>query len=297
VARRFIALAALALLVAGCGDAAAKPGPAPDVNAARHVPLLKVTRIGSLPQAISKAAAVALPDGRMMILGGYTGSASVDTILAGAPNKLAVVGHLQQPTHDAAAALINGAVYLYGGGSSVSTPDVVRVSLTGTATPAAPLDEPLSDLGAVTLDGHAYLVGGYTGTEFATAILRDGTHVVARLPQGTRYAGAAAWGRAIYIAGGLTTSGPTNAVYVLAGHKIDRFATLPKPEAHAALAALGTDLYLVGGRQVVGINLTTIEVKVAAKLPVRLTDPSVAVVGNRIIVAGGGTNRVWALRP
>src|SRR5947208_10731054 len=110
----------LALLAAGCGGTA-KRGAAPNITAARHVPRLEVTRIGSLPQAISKAAAVTLPGGRVMILGGYTGSTSVDTILAGPPNKLAVVGHLPQPTHDAAAALVNGSVYLYGGGSISST--------------------------------------------------------------------------------------------------------------------------------------------------------------------------------
>jgi len=258
---------------------------------------LTVTRIGSLPQAISKASAVALPGGRMMILGGYTGSASVDTILAGPPNKLSVVGHLPQPTHDAAAALVKGSVYLYGGGSSVSTPDVVRVSLTGIATAAPPLGEPLSDLGAVTLGGHAYLVGGYTGTQFATAILRDGTHVVGRLPQGTRYAGIAVYGRAIYIAGGLTPAGASRALYAFAASKVKRVGTLPKPEDHAALAALGSVLYLVGGRRVLGIDLATRKMKFAATLPVALADPSVAVVGGRIIVAGGGTNGVWALTP
>lgn len=279
-----------------------RTGPAPNINASRQVPHLKVTKIGTLPQAISKAAAVALPGGRLMILGGYTGSASVDTILAGPPNDMRVVGHLPQPVHDAAAAVLNGSVYLFGGGSSVSEPGVVKVSFAGKAAEAPALDEPLSDLGAVTLGGKAYLVGGYTGTQFAAAVLRylpaGGTRTVGRLKQGLRYAGVTAFGHAIFVAGGLTTAGATRAVYAISpGGKPEKVTSLPAPEDHAALAALYTDLYLIGGRHVIGINLNSTEIKVAATLPVSLTDPSVAVVGNEILIAGGGTNGVWALRP
>jgi N-acetylneuraminic acid mutarotase len=223
----------------------------------------------------------------------------VDTILAGPANHLRVFGHLPQPTHDAAAAFLNGSVYLFGGGSSVSTPNVVKVDpLTGKAKEAPPLDEPLSDLGAVAIGGHAYLVGGYTGTEFATAILRDGTQVVARLPYGTRYAGVTAVNGTIYVAGGLTKAGASRAVYAISpGGELKQIATLPKPEDHAALAALGDTLYLVGGRKVLAINSRSSKVKVAAQLPVSLTDPTATTVGNAIMVAGGGTNGVWALTP
>jgi len=89
----------------------------------------------------------------------------------------------------------------------------------------------------------------------------------------------------------------SRAVYAFAGGKVKRIGTLPKPEDHAALAAIGSVLYLVGGRRVLGINLASGEMKFAASLPVSLTDPSVAVVRGRIIVAGGGTNGVWALTP
>ena len=76
---------------------------------------------------------------------------------------------------------------------------------------AGRLDEPLSDLGAAVVGGRAYLVGGYTGSRFASAVLRyDGpgrTTTVARLPEGLRYAGVAALGSRIVVAGGVTTSG------------------------------------------------------------------------------------------
>ena len=262
-----------------------------------------MTRIGSLPRAFSKAAAVALPDGRLMVLGGYTGAGSLDTILGGPPSRLRVVGRLPQPTHDAAAAAVGGKVYLFGGGESVSMPSVVRVDpRTGSAAEAPALGEPLSDLGAAAIGGHAYLVGGYTGTQFATAILRyrpqGAAATVARLPTGTRYAGVAALGPTIYVAGGLTTAGATSAVYAVSlDGTVRRVATLPAPEDHAALAALGGRLYLVGGRRVLAIDPGSGKVTVAARLPARLSDPTATTVGNRIVIAGGGTNGVWAFGP
>ena len=278
------------------------PGVASRVKAARKT-LLSVTRVGSLPRALSKASAVALPGGRLMVLGGYAGGGSLDSILLGPPDRLRLVGHLPVPTHDAAAAVLGGSVYLFGGGQAVSEPTVVRVNAaTGTAVHAPALDEPLSDLGAVAIGGHAYLVGGYTGSQFASAVLRylpaGGTKTVARLPQGTRYAGVTAIGSTIYVAGGLTTNGPTAAIYALRpGGATRRIGTLPAPEDHAALAALGGTLYLVGGRRVLRIDPSTGSVSSEARLPVALTDPTATTVGSRIVVAGGGTNAVYELTP
>jgi N-acetylneuraminic acid mutarotase len=297
------ALLAVPVLAAGCGGSGKAP-PKTTPAGRRHHPTstrLTVTRISSLPQAYSKASAVALPGGRLMVLGGYDGTVSLGTILAGPPNRLRVVGHLPQPTHDAAAALVGGSVYLFGGGETVSIPAVVRVDPgTGSTAEAPALGEPLSDLGAVVIGGRAYLVGGYTGTQFATAILRYDPHgtvtTVARLPTGTRYAGVAAVGRTIYVAGGLTTAGATRAVYAVSpGGRVRRTATLPAPEDHAALAALGGTLYLVGGRRVLAIDPRSGKVTVAARLPASLADPTATTLGGSIVVTGGGTNGVWAL--
>ena len=297
---------AVVLVAAGCGGSTTKTSPPTTATRSASNSLLqgktwlKVARIGSLPLAFSKAAAVALPHGRLMVLGGYTGAGSLDTILAGPPGRLRAIGHLPQPTHDAAAAVLGGSVYLFGGGESVSRPSVVRVDpRNGSATQAPSLGEPLSDLGAVAIGGHAYLVGGYTGTQFATAIFRyRPAATIARLPTGTRYAGVAAIGRTIYVAGGLTTAGATSAVYAVSlSGGLRRIATLPALEDHAGLAALGGRLYLVSGRRVLAIDPKSRKVTVAARLPVSLSDPTATTVGNQIIVTGGGTNGVWSLEP
>jgi hypothetical protein len=242
-----------------------------------------------------------------MILGGLVdGTTSVDTIFAGKPNKLRLVGQLPQPTHDAAATIVDGSVYLFGGGSTVSTANIVRISFAGQATNVGALQEPLSDLGAVTIIGRerarAYLVGGYTGYDSYGSILRIQPHgewTVAQLPQGTRYPGVTTIGRTIYVAGGLAPGvGELRAVYAVPfGGRPRRIAKLPAREAHAGLAALNGTLYYIGGRKILEIDPATGKVTLAMKLPARLSDPSVVTVGDRIVIAGGGTRRIWAFTP
>ena len=187
----------------------------------------------------------------------------------------------------------------FGGGSSASTPNVVRITPDGKATNTTPLGEPLSDLGAVVIGGKAYIVGGYTGTQFATAIIEyPSLRVVARLPQGTRYAGVAAIGRTIYVAGGLTTAGPTANIYaVTLGGKPRLIGKLPAPEDHAALAALSGTLYYVGGRKILAINPKTGRVTVAIHLPKSLSDATATSDGTQITIVGGGTKGIWLFTP
>jgi outer membrane protein assembly factor BamB len=257
-----------------------------------------VGRTGTLPSPLTKSAAVALPGGKLIVLGG----AGSDRILAGPPSRMRVVGHLLSATHDGAAVVRGRSVLLFGGGESVSTPAVVRVDSQTAATHALhPLDEPLSDLGAAQVGGSTYLVGGFTGTTYASAILRlaanDRTTTVARLPTGTRYAGVATMGGKIYVAGGLTTLGESRAIYEFDPRDatVVRIGSLPRPEAHAALAALGGHLYLFGGRSVLRISPDTGAVARVATLPQPLSDPNAVTIGRRIVVLGGGTNGVYAL--
>jgi hypothetical protein len=284
--------------------------PLTHVSARRRERLLSVSRIGSLPVATSRLAAVALPDGRIVVLGGLVEGASSSQILAGAPERLSRIGSLPSPTHDAAAVVRSDRmVELFGGGESVSRPAVVAVDpATGGVRRLASLDEPLSDLGAVVVRGRPYLVGGYTGTRYASAILRvgrnDRTSVVARLPSGTRYAGVAALGNAIFVAGGVPEAGISAAVYrvdVDTG-RVSRIATLPRPVAHAPLVAATGALWLVGGdgsRAVYRIDPSSGHVVVAARMPRALANAAaVSLVDGRIVVLGGdGSDAVWMLAP
>jgi hypothetical protein len=272
--------------------------------AAAPAAAMRITRVGSLPQAVSKLAAVALPDGRVLAIGGLVAGSSSSQVLAGPPGGLRRVASLPVPTHDAAAALVGGSVYLFGGGEAVSTDAVVRLAPGWrVAARAGSLGEPLSDLGAATIGGKAYLVGGYTGTRYATAILRfrpgAQPHLVARLPAGLRYAGVAALGGKLYVAGGLTVSGPSRAVYAVdpAAGSVTQVATLPRPLDHVALAPLGSRLLLVGGgsRQVLSIDPASGATRLVANLPQALTDPAAVAQHGRVLVLGGGGNAIYAL--
>jgi hypothetical protein len=123
--------------------------------------------------------------------------------------------------------------------------------------------------------------------------------VVTRLPVGIRYAGVAALGGKLYVAGGLTTSGLSRAVFEVdpAAHTVRQVATLLWPLAHAALAPLGPRLLLVGGgsRRILAIDPTAGTVVVAGTLPVALADPAAVGQPGRVLVLGGGTNAVYAV--
>ena len=97
----------------------------------------------------------------------------LDEVLAGPPGRLRTIGTPPVPTHDAAPRRCRGRGLLSAAArrsrrtrSSASTP-----ARAARAAPAS-LGEPLSDLGAVAVGGRVYLVGGYTGSRYATAVLR-----------------------------------------------------------------------------------------------------------------------------
>ena len=287
---------------------AATAAPAPAVKkttaSTSAATAIHVRRVGSLPASVSKLSAVALPDGRVAVLGGLVGGSSSDQVLLGSPAHLQRVASLPAPTHDAAAASIRGIVYLFGGGQATSTDAVVRFDpYRRAAVNAGTLGEPLSDLGAASLGGSTYLVGGYTGSRYATAVLRFQPGVqptlVTRLPSGLRYAGVAALGGKLYVAGGLTVAGASRAVYAVdpGARTVTRVATLPRAVDHVALARLGSRLLLVGGgsRQVLAIDPRARTVKAVGNLPRPLSDPAAVSHNGRVLVLGGGTNAVYAL--
>jgi hypothetical protein len=285
---------------------------APAAGPAISHTVVSVRKVGVLPAVTSRLSAVTLPDGRVLALGGLINGSSSDEILLGPPNRLRLVGHLPAPTHDAAAAPFGTKIGLFGGGEAVSTDAVTTIDpRTGRARRAGRLDEPLSDLGAVSVRGATYLVGGYTGTRYATAVLRVGrrlaTTTVARLPAGLRYAGVAALGRTIYVAGGLSPGGETSNIYAvdpIAG-TVRKLGRLPRPIAHAPLLAVAGALYLVGGTSPNGSDLRTIvridprsgAARAAGSLPVALADAAAVSFPGKGIVLGGGTAAVYALTP
>src|SRR4029077_9847824 len=112
-----------------------------------------------------------------------------------------------------------------------------------------------SDASAASIGTTAYVVGGYTGVRWLNTILafRPGraTRIVARLPVGIRYAAVATAGSSLVIAGGTLPDGSASqAVYRFDPGRgsVRRLATLRLPTTHAAAAALGRTVFVIGGR-------------------------------------------------
>ena len=263
---------------------------------------LTVEQVGTLPAALSRASAVALPHGRILVAGGLVAGSSTDAVLAGTPQRLEPIARLPVAGHDAAAVALGRKVEIFGGGQSVSTTGVVSVDpSTGRTALTAHLPEPLSDLGAVVVGAHPYLVGGYTGARYASAVLRyrgsGKVTTVARLPTGLRYAGVTAIGGTIYVAGGLTPAGESDRVFAVVPStgSVRQIATLPSPRAYGALVAFHGALLLVGGKsgtgaasaQVLRIDRGTGHISVAARLPQGLAEPAAVSRSSDVIVIGG----------
>src|SRR5262249_30267734 len=140
-----------------------------------------------------------------------------------------------------------------------------------------------------------------TGSRYASAVLRfrpgAPPAVVARLPAGVRYPGVATLGGKIYVAGGVTTAGTSDAVFAVDPRRGRgrRVATLPGPPAPAPLAVLDGALYLIGGddrngaplAKIVRIDPATGTVASAGQLPAPLADAAAATDRGRIVVLGG----------
>ena len=85
-------------------------------------------------------------------------------------------------------------------------------------TVAGRLPAASSDASAASIGATAYVVGGYTGVRWLNTILAfqpgHATRIVARLPEGIRYAAVATAGSSLVIAGGTLPDGSASrAVY------------------------------------------------------------------------------------
>jgi DNA-binding beta-propeller fold protein YncE len=262
---------------------------------------------GHLGAGVQDAAAVALGNRRMMLLGGLTSAdTSTPDVLVATPSGDRAASRLSTAVHDTAAARLGRAVYLFGGGTSVNTQsaEIVRVPAAGGSTRVVGrLPEPSSDQAAAVVGGTAYIVGGYTGSRWLDTIVawRPGStaRVVAHLPFPLRYAAVTAIRNRLVIAGGSLESGKASeAVFAYRPTHIGvrRVGRLPAPTTHAAGATLGDVVYVIGGRaggvdtqtaRIVAIGPRGNHVHSAGALSAPRSDVAAVTLGDRILLAGG----------
>jgi N-acetylneuraminic acid mutarotase len=263
-----------------------------------------------LPAPISREVALPAASG-LLIAGGLTAQGTSTNAVTGlnpATGATSVAGHLAAATHDAAGASLGGQTYLFGGGTVASVPTVQAiaaqtVAAAGTTPKAAVVGQlPVarSDASGVSAGSVAYVIGGYDGISWDPQVLatQDGQHfrVAARLPVPVRYAAVAAGAGAIWVFGGQTPSGPTNAIQrispatgraAVAGH-------LPVPLQGAAAIVLDGQVYLTGGvtagvtsKTVYLFDPATSATRIVGELPVPVAYAAGAVVGGVGYLLGG----------
>jgi DNA-binding beta-propeller fold protein YncE len=247
-------------------------------------------------------------DGHALLFGGLTASdLSTAQILSASGSGGRVVGSLPSPRHDTAAARIGHQAFVFGGGNGIAQLDeIVAVDpASGSSRVVGHLPAASSDSSAAAIDGTAYVVGGFTGTRWLDTIVAWSpgrpARVVGRLPVPLRYAAvAAADGRLVIAGGSLENATASTAVYTyLPGQKLaHRIGSLPAPTTHAAAAAVGPVVYVIGGRgatlgsataRIVAINAGSGAIRTVASLDTPTSDLAAAAIGNHVLLAGGRT--------
>ena len=305
------ALVLFALVLAGCGAshraAVTTTTTTTPVHRVKTPPRAKVVvrvvehSVGTLASAVQDAAAVGGPP---MLVGGLTpADVSTSAIQALHGSHEVQTGTLPAALHDAAAARIGGSVYLFGGGDGVRQLDGIQRVAPGAPTTVGHLPAPSSDQSAAVIGQTAYVVGGYTGTRWLDTIVawRPGApaRVVGHLPGALRYAAVAATAGRLVIAGGSTPAGSASRsvlVFDPQTRRVTRAGSLPAPTTHAAAAAIGKLVYVVGGRgavldtptaAIVAVDPIARRVENAGELSSPRSDLAAISLGRRILLAGG----------
>jgi N-acetylneuraminic acid mutarotase len=208
-------------------DAAAAPAPGggayffgggePSKDAILKVsPRGSVKSAGKLPVAASDVAAAELR-GRYYIVGGYTGTQPLSSIVEWRPGSAArVVAHTPAPLRYAAVATAGDEIVIAGGtiGTAASRSVYAFTPANRRVRRIARLPRPLTHSSAATLNGTVYLLGGRAalqGTQTARILAVDPrtgkVRNAGRLPRAVSDAGAATVAGAILLAGGRDAAG------------------------------------------------------------------------------------------
>ena len=312
----------LCLTLAACsaGGGAAQARPSPPARSASHPPptvmqppsalpavALQITPAPyQLPWPIAREVVLAR-GGDLLIAGGLTQRSATTGamfLLDPVTGRVRRAGLLARPTQDAAGALVSGQAYVFGGNAAASVADVQALSASGTTATAGQLPEPRSGASAVTLGGTAYLIGGYDGASLETPVLAttDGRRfrAVATLPVPVRYPAVAGVGKTIWVFGGQTPSGLTDAVQrvSLTTGRAAVVGHLPDPASGAVAFTLGGRVYVAGGRVQRGSGPVTSNgvlafdpardaVTAAGQLPVPAANAAVGVLAGTAYLIGG----------
>jgi hypothetical protein len=166
-------------------------------------------------------------------------------------------GHLPAAVQDSAVTVIGDTAYAFGGldaaGSSVGT--VSRIRGTSIRT-IGRLPVPLHDAAAATVAGRLYVLGGGQVTSASgIGLFRPSTgrtRLVGALPTPLSDLSTTSVNGTTYVVGGFTGSAWSDAIYSFSGSGVRRVGRLSVPTRYAAVATMGNDVIIAGGRTETG---------------------------------------------
>lgn len=170
--------------------------------------------IGQLPQARSDLSAVTL-NGRAFLLGGYTGSNQLGSVLETTNGTtFHTVATLAVTVRYAAVAAAGSSIWVFGGEHGTHpVRDIQRIDMTtGTARIVGQMPTPLSDAAALVVNGHILIAGGRTDSGQATRTVyafdpvRNTAQPIAQLPVPVADAGYVVLHDTGYLLGGENTA-------------------------------------------------------------------------------------------
>ncbi len=190
---------------------------------------------------------------------GATGNAST----GGPPPKPVVrVRHLATlatAVQDAAVAALGNRVFVFGGLDSSGASTTAISSVNGAqVTSAGTLPVAVHDAAAAAVAGRLLVLGGgqvqsYPGIGRFDPVSGQ-THLIAQLTTPLSDLAAATIGSTVYVVGGYTGSAWSNRVEAVAGTKVTVVGHLPIALRYAAVAPIGSDVLIAGGRTQNGVS-------------------------------------------
>jgi hypothetical protein len=259
-----------------------------------------------LPVPVEREVAVVRNGGILLAGGLNAGGGSTNGVFRMNPitGALSSLGTVPLAFHDAAGAVLGSGLFIFGGGAATSSASVQRFDLgTRTGRVVATLPRALSDIAAASTSNGVYLVGGYDAHVPRREIYRttDGTHftLAGRLPVGLRYPAVTAVGTNVVIAGGTSSRGASDQVYLFDTRTgvVRQLGRLPAATAHAQALTLGGSVYILGGVDTSG-NVTGAITKIDARsrriVPVpgfaAVSDAATVTLQGYALVIGGATS-------
>ncbi|HEX2323547.1 MAG TPA: hypothetical protein VHJ18_31625 [Streptosporangiaceae bacterium] len=261
-----------------------------------------------LPAALTGATAVTR-GGHVLLIGGNSAGRPTRSVTSLEPRtgRERTAGLLPARVSDAAAAIVQGRLMVFGGSGGLSSRAVQTVGPPGSGRDRTALPAARAGAAAVTAGNTTYLIGGGKSGHPDAAILAttDGSHfsLAAKLAVPVAYASAVAWDGQLLIAGGMTATGPTDAIQRVdpRTRQAKVIGRLPRALAAASMFVLDHQIVLAGGNLSSGagrgagsasnalqlIDPQTGAVRAAGSLPMPLAHAASAVVGRTAYLIGG----------